>query len=277
VSDRTWRKDVPPLRSNLRADVDDELRFHFEMLVQEFIAGGADESAARAEAERRFGPVSPVRAACLTIDERRRRGVITAETMMSLMHDLTFVLRTLRKSPAFSIIVTLTLALGIGATTALFSVVNTVLLRPLPYAAPEQLVALFDVQGPNAGYPAAYPEYRDWQKRSAGTLKDVAAWFGTGEVLSGSGTAEQLTGARVSTNLPALLGIAPIAGRVFSVEEETPEGNRVVMLSEGLWRSHFGADSALIGRSITLTGQPYTVVGIFPTRARAVLPSKWTF
>lgn len=185
-----WRKYVQPARRNLRAEVDDELRFHVEMLISELVAAGASPAAARAEAERRFGPVSPIRAACLTIDERRHRSAALEDTMTSIVQDLRYVVRTLRKTPAFSLIVTLTLALGIGVTTALYSVVDTVLLRPLPYTAPDQLVALFDIQGSNAGYPAAYAEYRDWARRSAGTLSDVGAWFGTGEVLSGSGTAE---------------------------------------------------------------------------------------
>ena len=272
-----WRKYLAPSRRNLRSDVDDELRFHVEMLARELISAGTDPSAAHAEAERRFGPVSPIRAACLTIDQRRLRNAAWTDAMTSIGQDLKYVLRALYTKPAFSLIVTLTLALGIGVTTALFSVVDTVLLRPLPYPASERLIALFDVQGPNAGYPAAYAEYRDWAQRSAGTLSDVAAWFGTGEVLSGSGNAEQLSGARISVNLPAILGVTPIAGRTFAADEEPVEGGRVVMLSEGLWRSHFAANPGIVGQAITLTGQRYVVVGIFPSSARAVLPSKWTF
>ncbi|MFI5311210.1 MAG: ADOP family duplicated permease [Gemmatimonadales bacterium] len=272
-----WRRYVLPTRTPLAADVDEELRSHIEMLVQDLVAGGVEPAAARAEAERRFGAVAPVRDACLTIDRRRNRRASLGGLMIAAAQDLRYVVRALRSAPGFSLVVTLTLALGIGVTTALVSVVDNVLLRPLPYADPKQLVALFDVQGKNSGFPASLPEYRDWAQRSGEALSDVGAWLGTGEVLSGSGDAEQIFGARITANVPALLGVTPVAGRTFRADEEAPGADRVVMLSEGMWRSHFGGDPGIIGRTITLTDKPYVVVGVYPTSARSVLPAKGQF
>ena len=195
--DQRWKRYVRPVRADLQAEVDDELRFHVEMLLQELLAAGWNAAAARAEAERRFGALAAVRAACLTIDQRRHRRAAFGDIMTAVLQDLRHV-PTLRAAPAFALIVTVTLALGIGATTAIFSVVDTVLARPLPYETPDRLVQLNDVQpGDSRDLPASYPEYVEWKARSAGALTDVATWINSGEVLSGAGDAEQLQAARV--------------------------------------------------------------------------------
>ena len=273
-----WRRYVRPMRTDIRADVDDELRFHVEMLIQELLAAGWNMPAARAEAERRFGAIGAVRDACLTIDQRRHRHAAFGDLMIAVVQDLRYVLKTLRAAPGFALIVTVTLAMGIGATTAIFTVVDSVLARPLPYATPTRLVALNDVQPhDDRNLPASYPEYLDWKQRSAGALSDVGTWINSGEVLSGNGDAEQLQVGRVSSSMPSILGVRPMLGRGFRADEEAPTADRVAMLSEGFWRSHFAADPTVIGRAITLTGQTWTVVGVFPASARAILPSQYQF
>src|ERR1041385_8514320 len=125
--------------------------------------------------------------------------------MLAPWSDLRHALRSIRRTPGLSVVVTLTLALGIGASTALFSVVDAVLLRPLPYASPSTLVSVFDVQHDLHQLPASYPEFIDWRERTGDIFSDVGAILGQGEVLSGSGDAEQLQGAMVSTNVPSML------------------------------------------------------------------------
>jgi putative ABC transport system permease protein len=264
-----------PVRPNLRADVDAELAFHIEMLTRELIASGWLPTAATAEAERRFGAVRPVRDECLTIDERRVRRATLEDFMSALLRDLRHVGRMLRRSPGFSLIVTLVLALGIGSTTAIFSVIDAVLIRPLSYSNASTLVQVTDVQGSNRGLPASFPEFLAWRANSGGALSDVAAWDHHGEVLVTSGDAEQLLGAEISENLPAVLGVRPLLGRFFRSSEEIPGGEHVVVLSEALWRRRFGSDAHIIGRTVTLTDIPYVVVGVFPETPRSILPSRY--
>src|SRR5919107_887685 len=126
-----WRRYLRPVRTNLHADVDNELRFHLEMLSSELVAAGMHPSAARAEAERRFGDLTPVRDACLTIDRRRERRVAWKDRLGALAQDVRYALRSIRLAPGFSAVVAITLALGIGATTTIYSVIDGVLLRPL--------------------------------------------------------------------------------------------------------------------------------------------------
>jgi putative ABC transport system permease protein len=191
--------------------------------------------------------------------------------------DLQHALRGIRRSPGLSVVVTLALALGIGATTALFGVVDAVFLRPLPYASPSALVRVFDVQRDVRELPASYPEFLDWRQRTSDIFSDFGACLGQGEVLSGDGDAEQLQGAMVSPNVPAMLGLKPILGRTFRADEEGSGQTHVVVLSEGLWRTHFGANRAIVGRTITLTGEPFTVIGVFAAGPATVLPSQWYF
>jgi predicted permease len=197
--------------------------------------------------------------------------------MGTARQDLQHALRAIRRTPALSVVVTLALALGIGATTALFGVVDALFLRPLPYVSPSALVRVFDVQGDVHQLPASFPEYGDWRQRTSAVFSDVGAFLGQGEVLSGSGDAEQLLGAMVTPNLPAMLGLKPLLGRTFRADEEGDGQMHVVVLSEGLWRERFAADRGIVGRTITLTGEPFTVIGVFAAGPQNILPSPWYF
>jgi putative ABC transport system permease protein len=194
---------------------------------------------------------------------------------MTILQDLRHSARTMRQAPAFSMVVTLTIALGVGATTAIFSVVDAVLLRPLPYPTQRALVKLFDVANNREAGALSFPEFVDWRDRAGDVFDAVGAFARRGEVLSGAGDAEQLQGTQVTVEIPGLLGVRPIAGRSLTAADELPGGPHVVILGDALWRSHFAADPAIIGRTVTLTGVSYQVIGVFPSTASTVLPSPY--
>src|SRR5258708_529885 len=194
---------------------------------------------------------------------------------MTMFQDFRYALRTIRQAPGFSVVVTLTIALGVGATTAMFSVVDAVLLRPLPYPAQASLVAVFDTQSGRDVAALSFPEFMDWRDRGSDVFESIGAYGARGEVLSGAGDAEQLLGVQASLEVPGLLGLRPIVGRGFVEGDEQSGGPHVVVLGEHLWRSHFGAEPAIVGRTITLTGVLYQVIGVFPSTASAILPSPY--
>jgi putative ABC transport system permease protein len=171
------------------------------------------------------------------------------------------------------VVVTLTIALGVGATTAIFSVVDAVLLRPLPYPAQTSLVKLFDTNRGRDAAVLSFPEFIDWRDRGSEVFESVGAFAARGEALSGAGEAELLFGVQVSREVPGLLGLHPILGREFVAADELPGGPQVVVLGEHVWRSRFGADPAIVGRAVTLTDVSYQVIGVFPSTASAILPS----
>jgi putative ABC transport system permease protein len=196
----------------------------------------------------------------IVLGTNRRTNMIA-----DLWQDLRYGVRMLMKQPGFTAVAVLTLALGIGANTAIFSVVNALLLRPLPFADAEQLVMIWG-KAPAAGIKRLFvsvPEFLDYRERTH-AFAQVGVYGGTDFTLTGQGEAERLNGAFVSTNLLALLGVKPVLGRYFLLEEEQPDRARVVLLSHGLWQRRFGGDPQLIGQALTLNGQNCTVVGIMP-------------
>jgi putative ABC transport system permease protein len=181
-----------------------------------------------------------------------------------LLNDLRYTARTLRRSPAFSAAVVLTVALAIGANTAIFSVVNAVLVRPLPFAAPDRLVQVGEKNDamhlPIFGVSVL--NYLSWKEQTE-TLQLAAIGFGTFS-LSGSGEPEQFTGSPITPSLLPVVGLSPIVGRGFVDGEDQPGAPRVVMISEGVWKRRFGSDPGVVGRTLTFNGLDYTVVGIAP-------------
>ncbi|MGE5204369.1 MAG: ABC transporter permease [Chlamydiota bacterium] len=182
--------------------------------------------------------------------------------MPVLLRDLRFAARMLRKNFGFAFLAVLTLALGIGANSAIFTVTNALLLRPFPYHEPQQLVS---VEAKDAGkdFPATLARYELLRDR-ARSFQGVAAWTNDNFNLTGHGEPVQVPVARVSDNFFSLLGVRPELGRAFTAEEGRPESKYVVMLSDAFWRSHFGGDRSIIGQSITLDTTPHTVVGVLP-------------
>ena len=181
-----------------------------------------------------------------------------------LWQDLRYGARMLLKQPGFTLIAVLTLALGIGANTAIFSIVNAVLLRPFPYHAPERLVILQERESAGRGFSPSYPNFVDW--RAQNTVFDSIAAVRQNESfnLTGAGEPERLQGRLVSAEFFSTLGIKPLVGRDFLAEEDRPGATPAVILSYGFWQRRFGDDPSIIGKQLTLNNQSYTVVGITP-------------
>src|SRR5437660_441336 len=185
------------------------------------------------------------------------------ELMETLIKDIRYGIRGLLKRPGFTAIAVITLALGIGANTAIFSVINAVLLRPLPYHEPERLVTIWE-ESPQRGMyqmPVSFANLRDWVDQNH-AFEQISAYTFSNLNLSGAGEPARLGAVRASANLFSLVGAVPLLGRPFLPEEDKEGANRVVILGHALWQSRFGADSAIIGRSLTLDNQSYTVVGV---------------
>src|SRR5215469_6878973 len=181
----------------------------------------------------------------------------------SVWRDIRFAVRSLMKAPGFTVIAILVIAIGIGANTAVFSVINTVLLKPLTYPDPQSLVHLMNV-GDQGSFPGAnVPKFNIWQQQR-GIFQQVAAYDtgGAGLNLTGSDKPEQVQGVHVSADYFSILGAPVIAGRTFTPAEDSPHGGNYAVLSYGLWKRRFGGDRAIIGNNIQLNGQPYQVVGV---------------
>src|SRR5256885_4198982 len=180
-----------------------------------------------------------------------------------IWHDIRFAVRSLLKAPAFTVIAILVTAVGIGANTAVLSVINTVLLKPLAYPDPQFLVHLMNT-GDQGSFPGAnVPKYNIWRQQT-GIFQQVAAYDsgGAGLNLTGNDQPEQVQGVHVTTDYFSILGAPVIAGRTFTAAEDSPHGGNVAMLSYGLWKRRFGGDRAIVGKNIQLNGQPYQVVGV---------------
>jgi len=181
------------------------------------------------------------------------------------MNDLKIAFRQLRKSPAFTLVAVLTLALGIGANTAIFSIVNAVLLRPLPYPDADRIMVLNESSGPGQDYSVALPDYFDWRNDNS-VFEDLAATHKESRNLSGipGREPERISCASVTRNFFNIVGFPPEIGRIFSEDEDKVGAPPVVVISDRLWRRVFNADANVLGRSIILHDQSYTVIGVMP-------------
>ncbi len=257
-------------------DLDQEIRSYLELSAEEKARSGMDRDEALQQARRELGGVEQLK--------ENIRDVKVGASMDNLLQDLRYGLRMLRRNPGFAATAILTLALGIGATTAIFSVVDAVALNPLPFPTANRLVRIESViaaVGRGNGV-ASYPDFLDWRARNHSF--DGMAVFRTNDfTLAGPGEPLHLQGAIVSAQLFSLLGVSPAMGRSFLPEEDTPAatgGADPVILSYGLWQREFGSDGSVVGRNIQLGDQPFTVVGVmpqafqFPIQAEAI--ELWT-
>ncbi len=239
--------------------MDAEFRFHLESQIDDYVGGGMSREEAEQRARREFGTLELAKDECR--DQR------PAEWFAHFLRDVRNACRSLRKSPGFAAAAIITIALGIGANTAIFSVVYAVLLKPLPYAAPDQIYGV-DVVIPErraqfSSLPVTVQTYLEWRK--ADTVLSAMAALRPWECnLTGDGEPERLGGARVSTNFFSFLGVPLALGRGFAPEEEQPGKDRVVVISDALWRRRYGSDPALVGRTIDVNGESHLVVGIAP-------------
>ena len=184
--------------------------------------------------------------------------------MGALLQDLRYGARTLRKSPGFTLVAVVALALGIGANTAMFSVVDSVLLRPLPYAEPESLLKIYTSMPQFRDASISYPNFLDWQQRSR-SFEAMAAYRSTSFNLTGSANPERLRGEMASATIFPVLGIKPVIGRAFTSDEDRKGGAQVAVLTSSFWKTRFGSDPQIIGRTLTLDEKLYTIVGVVPS------------
>src|SRR3989442_9173790 len=193
---------------------------------------------------------------------------------MALRSDIRFAVRLLMTQPGFTLVVVAVLAIGIGANTAIFSVVNTVLLQPLPYPEPDRLARIGRQFPAGIGYTASVPKFMAW--RRARSFDGIAAYDfgGPGLNLSGGDRPEQVRGIHVSADYFRVFGASPAMGRTFADNEDVPGGPRVAVLAHGLWVRRFGADPTVLGRAIVLNGDAFTVIGVLAERFRPDLPAE---
>jgi predicted permease len=245
-------------RSDADAALREELETHIAMWRDHFLGQGHSAEAAETMARDRFGSFDESVRKLSVSDARRDRSQRVAEFRRQVIADLTIAWRQARRRPALTIVALLTFALGLGANTAMFSVVRGILLRPLPFDNPDRLVAVWPAR------TISNAELMFYQRESR-TLSAFAAFSpGWGMALTGSGESRQIQAARVSTNFFSTLGVSPMVGRTFGREESEPGKWSVVILSSELWTTQFGADRSVIGRVITLDGGPVQVVGVMP-------------
>src|SRR5688572_16000588 len=258
---RSWLWRVP-----IEQEVEEELAFHVEMRRRE---GKPLEPA----------DVERVRRTCLEIARKRDREMRLTEWLGDAWADIRFAVRQMRSSPGFTLVATLTLALGIGANSAIFALADATLLRPLAYADPGRIVALTERSAATPSTLMSLPVLRDIreQNQSFEALAAITAGAGGGPLVTApDGTAETVERQTVTTAFFEVLGLAPIAGRTFRTEDDGPAPT-VVIFSESLWRSRFAADRSLIGQTVRLNGAPFTVIGVVPDAAQLTRPARmWT-
>jgi putative ABC transport system permease protein len=244
-------------KRRLDENLEAEVSAHLEFLTEENIRRGMNPDRARAVARREFGGIEQTKEAY-----RDQRGVPLLD---SILQDLRYGARTLRKNPWFTGVAVLTLALGIGANAAVFSLVDTILLHPLPYHAPEELVVVSETlpKQSNDEVGVAPAEYFDYRAANQ-VFSQTAAYENEGFNLTGEGTPLRVNAARLSASAFSLLGVKPRIGRPFTEEEDREGAPGVVLLSSALWENHYGADPQIVGKVIKLGENPYTVIGVMP-------------
>ena len=251
-----------------RGDVDEELAFHLEMRIRELIEQGETPARARELAMRRFGDYDSSRNECLAIDERQKRRMTRTEYLSELRQDVGYALRMLRRTPGFAAVAVVTLALGIGANSAIFSVVYGVLLESLPYRSADRLYQPRMLYPDGTAYTSlSAPDFMS--VREGNRVFDQVEAYATGVfTLLGAGEPQEIRGARVSQGLFDMLGVRIPLGRGFSAEEHRPEQGNFAVLDHGFWQRAFGGDPNVLGRKVSVGGDPYTIVGILAPGAR---------
>jgi putative ABC transport system permease protein len=244
-------------RRSADQDIADEVRHYVDQATSALVARGLDPREARRAAELEIGNA--------TVAREQVRAYGWENAVANLLGDLRFAARRLRSNPGFTVVSTLTLALGIGASTSIFSAVNPILFEPLPYRRSRQIVTLSDVGSEGAPLAMTFGTYREIvaRTRSFDATAVSRAWQPTMTALS---EPERFTGQRVSAGYFRTLGVTPALGRDFDVAEDRPGGGFVALISDGVWRHRFGGDATVVGRHITLDGEQYTVIGVMPPR-----------
>ena len=257
---RSWLWRVP-----LDQEFDEEIALHIEMRTRALIADGMDPAEARALAIKRMGDVASLKRACVDLGRKRDREMRVTLWLEELRDDVKFAIRQLRAAPAFTLVATLTLALGIGANSAIFALVDATLLRSLPYGDAGQLVTIWEKSDATARGFASPSNMLDWKARSR-TFENIAAFtpsVGSMVVAGRDGNAETVSRQWVTSGIFDVLGVRPVAGRWFIPEDEQQMARRVV-ISEGYWENRFNRDPAIVGSEIKMDGLLFTIVGVAP-------------
>jgi putative ABC transport system permease protein len=271
----TWRRYLRFWGPRAEADVDDELAFHIEMRTRDLMERGMTEPDARAAVLRRLGNLAAARSECVAITSRRERRMTRAQLVDAFVQDVSYAWRTLGRQKGWTFVAAITLALGIGANTAVFSVVNTLLLHPLPYPDASRIVIMYQepTKGNTTGMQVLVnpnaPTVRAWRE-AATSFETIQPYMREDRALRGTeGNLSIVHTASILPGFAALAGERPLVGRLFS-DAETAGNERVAVLGEAFWRTRLGADPAIIGKPITLDQRPYTVIGVM--RATFRLP-----
>ncbi|HEV8234682.1 MAG TPA: ABC transporter permease, partial [Gemmatimonadaceae bacterium] len=251
-------------RASLEAEVREEVETHIAMWTDHLMACGLSREAAEKSARARFGTFDAALGTLYASARRREGRMLRHEWWSTVTHDLVFALRQARRQPVFTIVALLTFALGIGANTAMFSVVRGVLLRPLPFRDPSRLAAIWPTRAiSNAELLFMQRESRAFESVSALSL-------GWGVAMTGAGEPRQLHAARTSVNFFNTLGARPILGRTFSPNESERAAWDVAILGHELWTTQFGGDSAVLGRVVDMDGRPTRIIGVMPASFEAL-------
>jgi len=256
-------------KASVAEEVDAELAFHVEMRTREYIKRGDDPELARAKAIGRFGDIQRVNDTCRRIGEGRERDMRRAEWIHELVQDARYALRQLARMPGFTAVAALTLAIGIGATTAIFSIVHAVVLRPLPFREPDELVRVYTHQrGADASTAAA--NFIAWREQAKSFERIAPVEFRNLTLISADRAPEQVTASRVSADYFPMLGVRPLVGRFFSADEDQAGRGNVVVLSDRFWRERYAGDSAVVGQTIRLNAVEHVIIGVVSSAADAV-------
>jgi putative ABC transport system permease protein len=257
---RSWLWRVP-----LQQEIDEELELHLELRTRELIERGVDPRVARKLALERMGDVARVRQTCADVGRKRDREMRITMWLGELRDDVKFAFRQLRRAPVFALIAVITLALGIGANSAIFALVDATLLRPLPYGDPSRLVAIGETTATNRPDYVSPLNMLDWNARTK-TFERIAGYTPSvgGMVMAGAdGNAETVSRQWVTAEIFDVLGVRAIAGRTFNAADDQQRAN-VAVMSEAFWRTRFNADPGIVGRELRLDGMLFTLVGIVP-------------
>jgi MacB-like periplasmic core domain len=249
--------------SRTHGEIEEELASHIQHRVDDLERSGLPHAEAERRARVEFGGYQRFREEC-----HEEMGGHLVET---IIQDVLVGLRMLRKSPGFTAVAVLTLALGIGGNTAIFSIVNQVLLNPLPFPQPDRLVALHESKPNFTQGSISYPNFLDWQRDNR-AFSAMAAVRRYQFSLTGRGDAERVGAEFVTADFFPLLGVHPIFGRTFTPAEEQAGAGPIALISEGLWRRKFDAAPDLLGRTVTLDGRDYTIIGVMPASFHLRLP-----
>src|SRR5581483_8576337 len=273
----SWRDFFPLLSRMIRRraekrEIDKELRSHLEMRIQDNIDEGMTPLEARNEAYQRFGNLIQIQQTCAAIKDLKSEAIMGA-----FLHDLRYGFRILYKKIGFTIVAVVTLALGIGINSSIFSIVNAVLLRPLPYKEPNRIVEFWEtnpIKGWNGDTLSCAPaNFLDWKEQNH-SFEEMAAYLGGSQrgnnglsdfYLTGGDRPERLQGMQVTGEFFSVLGVPAELGRTLRPEETWKGNDLVVVLSHGLWERHFGSDPSVIGKTLQLNGSSYQIVGVMPS------------